>query len=125
MGLNKFDSEKLAGVQLRAISGDVGEAFRTKLRELYSDTDVGNSCYKWHVIVTNCFVDTKTYVSIIQLAYKKGINLDEYEPWKTLMRIKMGGEFIRLIANFTQIPQLAVRDVQEERVRGVTVDPWE
>ena len=125
MSISKFDTEKLVGVQLRAIAGDVGEAFRTKLRELYDDSDSGKSCYKWHVIVTNYFLNTSKYTPIIQLAYKKGIILDEYEPWKMLMRIDMSDEFIRLIGNFTQIPQLAVRDVQEERERGVEYSPWD
>ena len=53
------------------------------------------------------------------------INLDEFEEWKQLMKLKMSPEFIKMINNFTQIPQLAVRDISENRPEhSEKIDPW-
>ena len=124
---SKFETEKLVGVQLRAISGDIGIDFRKTLRALYDDTEVGNSCYKWHVVITSYFSDetAQKYIAMIILAYENDINLDEFDEWKQLMKLKMSPEFIKMMDKFTQIPQLAVRDISENRPEhSENVDPW-
>ena len=126
MARSKFDTEKLVGVQLRAISGDIGTEFRNRLRELYDPTPVGDACYYWHVTIMNYFKDTdetNDLVTMVQIAYENDINLNESTSWKRIMRLKMGAQFIGMMDKFTQIPQLAARDISVRKED--TFDEWD
>jgi hypothetical protein len=124
---NKFENEKLVGVQIRAIAGDVSRAYRERIRELYSDTPCGDSCYKWHIAISSYFADTDealSYIAMIQIAYNKGMILDECESWKAIVRYKMSTEFMQMMDKFTQIPQLAARDLSEKKEDDYNYNPW-
>jgi len=123
MVMSKFDTEKLVGLQLRAVAGDISREFRTELLEkLYSDDEIGKICAKWHWAVSAYFADQKkarTFIAYIQLAYDDKENLDEDEEWKQIMRFVIGEEFFNMMDKFTQIPQLSARNIAKPKEKPV------
>ncbi len=128
----KFDTERVVGVQLRAISGDISREFREEvLEEIYKDksgniTDVGKSCAKWHWAVCSYFGnpnEAEDFIMIIQHAFRKGINLDNDERWKFILRITLPTEFFNMMDKFTQIPQLAARNLAKPHEEEHS-NPW-
>lgn len=122
--LSRFDTEKLVGVQLRAVAGDISRQFRDDtLKPLYSDSDgtmteIGTICHKWHWAVCAYFSDlekARPYTYLIQMCYKRNINLEKSEFWKLLLRLKLPEEFFKMMDKFTQIPQLAARDASKPK----------
>ena len=128
----ELDNEKQTGVILRGIVDDITKEYKNIYKKLYSDietgemTDVGEICCWWHLRIINHFgsmENTKPYIAMIQLAFKKNINLDKMESWRTIMRLKFGAEYIQMFDKFTQVPQIAARDLSERKTE-FEVNPW-
>jgi hypothetical protein len=123
MGWNKFDTEKMVGLQLRAISGDVNSEFRETLKKLYMNekgelTDVGESCFRWHWVIAAYFSTpekSKIFINYIQICFETNTLLDKDEFWKMLLRMKLPDEFFSMMSKFTQVPQLAVRHIPRKK----------
>jgi formylmethanofuran dehydrogenase subunit A len=115
------------------MSGDVGNTFREEeLEQLYKNADgeldeIGEVCAKWHWSVVRFFEDVEKaepFVMIIQMAFKKKINLDKNDSWKMLMRMELPGEFIKKMGHFTQVPQIAVMDMSKRKKEEEITD-WD
>jgi len=120
-----LDKEKAVGLALRAIVQDTTDDVKNTIKELYDDTEVGKVCYKWHMRIISKFGSMKhasQYRAIVEKAYRKGINLDENDRWKALMRSIVGQEYMELMNRFTQIPQLAARDLSDKK--KFDSNPW-
>ena len=101
---------------LRHMTGDVAVTFRRKLEEWYDDTEIGKSCAKWHWTVVKYSPNPysmRGYVTVIQIAFQNGVNLDELPSWKRMMRTILPEEFLQKMSGFTQVPQIAVMDETE------------
>jgi len=123
--MSSFEKEKAVGLALRAIVQDITDEVKHMIEELYDDTPEGKICYKWHMRCICYFGNmdhASPYIAIIQHAFKKKINLDEKESWRALMRIKVGAEYMELMNKYTQIPQLAARDLSDKK--EYSSNPW-
>ena len=124
--MNTLEKEKAVGLALRAIVQDITDEVKHMIQELYDDTEIGQVCYKWHMRCVCYFGNmdhASPYISIIQRAFQKGRNLDEMETWRSLMRIKVGAEYMELMNKYTQIPQLAARDLSDKKEKYQS-NPW-
>jgi hypothetical protein len=109
--------ESKVGAMLRYMTGDVALSMKQDLQELYSspgiDPEVSRQCAKWHWLLVKYSqnpVAARKYISIIEYAFEYGIELESMETWKKTMRITLPEEFINKMANFSQVPQIAIMD---------------
>ena len=116
---SKFNTERLVGLQLRAISGDISREFiEDVLDKIYSDengnlTESDISCKNWSFNIGAYFADEnkkRFYMELIILMQHKQINLDESKLWKFLMKREITIEFFKMFDKFTQVPQLSARN---------------
>jgi len=120
-----LEREKAVGLALRAIVQDITDEVKHMIRELYDDNEVGECCYKWHmrcIAYWGSMEHSAPYIAIIQEAYRKGKILDTMDSWKALMRMKVGEEYMELMNKYTQIPQLAARDLSDKK--KFETNPW-
>ena len=105
-----MDDQVKTGTMIRVMSGDIRDSFKRRVYKMYGldpneepekleqDNPVEYSCAEWHwdllVYCPTPKVATK-YISIIQYALKKRINLDKSNEWLELMRVVLPVEFIR------------------------------
>lgn len=107
---SKFDTEKLVGVILRRVSGDIKKEFgEDVLDHLYSD-----ETYKeWADNIGSYFGDDKKkkrYINLLLCLEIIGIKPDECDLWKTLMKMEMPIQFYNMMDRYTQVPGLAARN---------------
>ena len=121
-----LDAEKKVGAMLRTMSGEVSAAFEMILQDLYhisggkEPTPVEISCAKWHWMVVKYSrkpEQMRHYVSIIQHALETNYNLDRSPKWKKLMRVLLPEEFIAKFKDYTQVPQIAIMDINKPRTK--------
>lgn len=117
------------GAMIRHMTGDVGESFQRTLQELYKNengkvTHIGQICCKWHWILVKYSVnpyESRRFVSVIQTAYRRNINLDKLPQWKEMLRIILPEEFLTKMNNFTtQVPKIAIMDDTHTRAEKKT-----
>jgi hypothetical protein len=123
--MSSFEKEKAVGLALRAIVQDTTDDVKRTVEELYGDSEIGKICYKWHMRIVSKFGNmdhTKVCLRVIEVAFKKKINLDKNELWKAYMRRIYPTEYMELMNKFTQIPQLAARDLSDKKEYGS--NPW-
>jgi len=107
---NKFENEKLVGVILRRISGDIKKEFgEDVLDHLYKD-----EAYKeWADNIGSYFGDDKKkkrYINLLLCLELLGIKPEECDLWKTLMKMEMPIQFYNMMDRYTQVPGLAARN---------------
>ena len=116
---SRFDTERLVGLQLRAISGDVSREFvNGELKKIFSDenneqTSVDISCQNWCFAIGAYFSDEKKqefYMNLLILMQQRQINPDDSKLWKFLMKKDLTIQFFKMFDKFTQVPQLAARN---------------
>ena len=107
---------------IRRMSGDVRDAVRSQIYELY-DADESlsfksqtykESCARWHwllIVYAKDPEEVDQYIDFIQIAFSKQMNLDQSNKWKFLMRMTIPTQFIQKIeAGFQPVTRLAIMD---------------
>jgi len=120
--VSRFEQEMRVGAMIRSMSGDVRDAFRKQVFELYDADENASSenctykesCARWHWLVlvySHDISEIQDFIDFIQIAFNKRIDLDKDEKWKLLMRLKLPSQFIQKIeTGFSQVPRLAIMD---------------
>ena len=116
--VTNLENEMRIGTMIRRLSGEVRDAMRNQVYELYAD-EKGNlegyrkSCARWHwLILVYCgnMKLARRYIGYIQVAFSKGVDLDKSERWRLLMRMFLPEEAVKQIKSgaFTQVPKLSI-----------------
>ena len=113
-----LENEMRVGAMIRTMSGEVRDALKEQVYELYADRE-GNtegyreSCARWHWLLLVYSLDmdkAKKFINYIQIAYKKKIDLEKNERWKLFMRMFLPEQAVKQIKQgpYTQVPKLSI-----------------
>ena len=116
--VTNLENEMRVGAMIRRLSGEVRDAMKDQIYELYTDNE-GNmegyreSCARWHwlLLVYSSDLDkARKYIGFIQIAFEKQIDLDKHKAWKLFMRMYLPEEAVKQIKGgaFTQVPKLSI-----------------
>ena len=119
MPRSKFETERLVGIQLRAISGDITREFREGvLTEIYTDdtetiNEISKNCSEWAFNVGAYLSNEekkRLYNNLLIIYDQEKIDPKKDKLWKLLMKLEMPIEFFKMFDKFTQVPQLSARN---------------
>ena len=116
--VTNLENEVKVGTMIRRLSGEVRDAMKDQIYELYSDEE-GNvegyreSCARWHWLLLVYSTDmqvARKFIGYIQIAFRKKTNLDKSDKWKFIMRMFLPEEAVKQIKSgaFTQVPKLSI-----------------
>lgn len=125
MPVTKYDRDRLVGVLLRRLVGDILRQFdKNVLERIFTNEqgkldDLGKSCKDWSFNISAYMADIKKkklYQDLLIILQDEGINPDQDELWKLLMKREMPLEFFTMFDDMkTQIPRVAIRDKSEPK----------
>jgi len=116
--VTNLENEMRIGAMIRRLSGEVRDAMKDQIYELYSDkkgnlSKCGESCARWHwllLVYSSDLKKARKFIGFIQIAYEKNINLDVNKKWMLFMRMYLPEEAVKQIKGgaFTQVPKLSI-----------------
>lgn len=127
MAQSKYDQEKLVGILLRKIVGDIVRDFHNRtLKKIYKNKDgkfddVDKNCMEWGDEIARYFntddpADRKKknlYINLLIIYQDERIDPDKDELWKMLMKKDLPMLFYKRFEAFGQVPQVASLDISE------------
>lgn len=124
---SKYDQEKLVGILLRRIVGEIVRDFRKgTLRKIYADKsgnldDISKHCMEWNDEISKYFSSDDPqakkkkglYKSLLLIFEIKKIDPDTNNLWRMLMKKDLPDFFYKRFESFGQVPQVASLDTSE------------
>jgi len=121
---NRFDTERLVGVILRRVSGDIKKEFgEDVLDKLYQD----ETYKKWADNIGSYFGDEekkKRYINLLIVFELLGVKPEESDLWKILMKMEMPIQFYTMMDRYTQVPGLAARNKAKLKEEDANEEWW-